>query len=635
VKDYSTDYLKNYVKRYEKDYSTDYAKVWLGEYTKIWNKDYTTIYTKIWSKDYSTDYNKDYVKTYTKIWSKDYSTDYNKDYVKTYSKNYVKAYERVWTVWIQYYSGTVTYTSPKAWTATYAGQLSYDGVYAGTAYEKAYDGAVYTKIWSKDYVKNYDKDYTAVYQKAWNKLYQKAYVGGYTQEYIKDWTGPTYYGGFASGSDTSIYSTVYTKIWTRDWTKDYSKAWETDYTKIWTKSYLKNYVKDYTTTYQSTYTKEYIGGYEGTRSYAGDVGFVNLLTTIVYTSPVNYTADGLYFGSGITNYRGTFDGTSSYSADYTKIWLGNTNYMQGYSPTYTGLQYFETQWQGTRTSHSTFVGNTNFIGAHSGALANTKPRLFVNKDENWEQAKKLWIRTAGVWKEVPYFHTKTAGNWKLTHIGHKQTEIFLNGKASGPLANTADEFYMRGENDTTSTPDTLGEFSSKGSTTIAGHDGSRGSSQFVNNFNLKEFLDHKGRASGTYPTMTTIHVGQQDEYDTYYAVGSNTAAKPAIDLTGFSAISINQTDGGSAQSFTHLVRILVHNNGYITGCGGAGGAASADTAGADGANGGTAIKTDAGVTLFVENYGTIGGGGGGGGAGGLTMYADPATGAKSSAFAAY
>jgi hypothetical protein len=132
--------------------------------------------------------------------------------------------------------------------------------------------------------------------------------------------------------------------------------------------------------------------------------------------------------------------------------------------------------------------------------------------------------------------------------------------------------------------------------------------------------------------MTTIHVGQQGQFDNYFVMGSNNAARPAIDLTGFASISINQTDGGSAQSFQHLVRIVTYNNGYIVGAGGAGGAAADNTAGADGANGGSAIKTDAHVKLFIENYGTIGGGGGGGGAGGLTMFSDPLTGAKSTEF---
>ena len=506
-------------------------------------------------------------------------------------------------------------------------------MYAGTAYEKAYDGAVYTKVWNKDYEKAYAKDYSADYTKAWNKIYTKDYEKSYDANYQKDWVGPTYYGGFASGADTTIYQKVYTKIWEKAYSKDYSKAWDKVYTKIWSKDYVKNYVKTYTTTYQSTYVKEYIGGYEGVRNFTADVGFVNLITTVVYTSARSYQADGLYFGDGIVNYRGSFDGLEDYSTDYTKIWLGNENYLRAWNPTYTGDQYFETQWSGSRTSHNTFVGNTNFVGVHSGALSNTKPRLFLKKDDIWEQAKKLWIREDGEWKEVPYQHTKDGSNWKLSHIGHKHTDIYLNNTSSGPLANTADAFYMRGENDTTGTPDTLGEFSSKGSATIAGHNGSK-SSLFVNNFNLKEFLDHKGRASGTYPTMTTIHVGNPEDQDTYYSIGSNTTAKPAIDLTGFSAISINQVDGGSAQNFPHLVRILVHHNGYITGCGGAGGNAAVDTAGADGANGGTAIKTDAAVTLFIENYGTIGGGGGGGGAGGLTMLTNPATGAKSTEFAA-
>ena len=158
---------------------------------------------------------------------------------------------------------------------------------------------------------------------------------------------------------------------------------------------------------------------------------------------------------------------------------------------------------------------------------------------------------------------------------------------------------MRGENIATGTPDTLGDNSSKGSTTLTGHDGAK-TTYYVNEFHLKEFLDHKGRDSGNYPTMTTIHVGQNDQYNTYYAMGSNTSSRPAIDLTGFSAISVNTKDGGSAISVPHLVRILVHDNGYIVGHGGDGGDAAQDTAGAAGADGGPAIKTDSAVELFIE-----------------------------------
>jgi hypothetical protein len=258
--------------------------------------------------------------------------------------------------------------------------------------------------------------------------------------------------------------------------------------------------------------------------------------------------------------------------------------------------------------------------------------LFIKKEDIWQQVKKLWVRD-GDWKEVPYFHTKEDGNWKLVHIGYKHTDIYLNGNASGPTANTAEAFYMRGENIATGTPDTLGDHSSKGTTTLTGHDGAR-SAHFVNEFNLKEFLDHKGRDSDNTLTMTTIHVGQQDQFDNIFVMGSNTISRPAIDLTGFDTISLNQVDGGSAQSFQHLVRIVTYNNGYVVGHGGDGGDAAADTAGAAGTNGGPAIKTDNKVKLFIENYGTIGGGGAGGGAGGLTMFSDPTTGTKSSEFAA-
>ena len=291
-----------------------------------------------------------------------------------------------------------------------------------------------------------------------------------------------------------------------------------------------------------------------------------------YTKVYNKDYDKTYEGEAIFNYRGTFDGVLDYGAAYTKVWNLSTNFLQTYSPTYTGDQYFEAQWTGERTSHSTYAGPTNFIGATSGALANTKPQLFVKKDDVWQQVKKLWVRD-GTWKEVPYFHTKEGGNWKLVNIGYKHTDIYLNGTSTGPTANTEDQFYMRGENIATGTPDTLGDNSSKGSQTLTGHDGAK-TAHFVNEFHLKEFLDHKGRDSGNYLTMTTIHVGQQDEFDNIFVMGSNTASRPAIDLTGFDTISVNQVDGGSAQSFQHLVRILVHNNGYIVGKGGDGGDAA-------------------------------------------------------------
>jgi hypothetical protein len=112
---------------------------------------------------------------------------------------------------------------------------------------------------------------------------------------------------------------------------------------------------------------------------------------------------------------------------------------------------------------------------------------------------------------------------------------------------------------------------------------------------------------------------------------------PALDLTGFQAISMNTSQGNAATStaFSHLVRVVTHDNGYIVGKGGNGGSAGINASGGHGQDGGDAIELGNNVTLFIENYGTIGGGGGGGGAGGVTMYNDPATGAVASSFTNY
>ena len=640
-------------------------------------------YTKIWSKDYETNYLKDYVKdydaVYTKIWEKDYT--------KIWSKNYVKAYERIWTVWVAWYSGVQAYVSPKAYTTTYEGVLTYTGNFASGSYIKDYLKtweAEYTKTYTQSYTKNYDVLYTGTWHKSWDRIYE----AGYENSYEKIWLGQLFYGGYGNGNpSTGSYQKFYTKVWTREWVKSYDAAYEKTYEKSWLKDYSIDYNKVYTKLWEASYSKNYEGGSAGTRTYSADVSFLNPDTAVSYVGVVNYTTGQLFFGvanylktytktytkiwsadytkiwndgsddytkvyskdwsvdynkdyiktyegEGIFNYRGTFDGLADYGASYTKIWNLSVNYLQAYSPTYTGNQYFEVQWSGERTSHATYMGETNFIGPTSGALASSKPRLFAKSQGNWQQVKNLWLRVAGIWKEVPFYHTKEDDEWKLSHIGYKQTEIYLSGTSTGPTANTETTFYMRGENIATGTPDTLGDNSSKGSQSLTGHDGAK-TAHYVNEFHLKEFLDHKGRASGTYPTMTTIHVGQQDQYDNLFVMGSNTASRPAIDLTGFSAISINTVDGGSAVNFPHLVRIVTYNNGYIVGHGGDGGDAAADAEGGAGADGGPAIKTDSAVTLYIENYGTIGGGGAGGGAGGLTMYTDASTGTKSSEFAAH
>ena len=95
-------------------------------------------------------------------------------------------------------------------------------------YVKTYEGAFdanYTKVWAKDYSTDYLKNYVKAYQQSWTKTYTTTYTKAWDKEYTKIWVGPTYYGGYASGSDETNY------------TKSYTKVWDKVYTKIWNKDY--------------------------------------------------------------------------------------------------------------------------------------------------------------------------------------------------------------------------------------------------------------------------------------------------------------------------------------------------------------------------------------------------------------
>ena len=72
-------------------------------------------------------------------------------------------------------------------------------------------------------------------------------------------------------------------------------------------------------------------------------------------------------------------------------------------------------------------------------------------------------------------------------------------------------------------------------------------------------------------TMTTIHIGN-GATEKYFVFGSNNVGTPAIDLTGLSGVTLETSQGNAATSttFSHLVRIVTHNNGYVVGKGGDG-----------------------------------------------------------------
>ena len=575
---YNKDYIKAYAQAltYVKGYapSTNYTLI---SYTKDYNKIYVgAIYTKIWSKDYNKDYSKDYTATYTKIWTKAYTGVYTGEY----SKDYLKTYTKVWT-------GSYVGDFTRAWT-------------------KDYD-KVYQQNFNKEYTAAFSKDYTAVYTKIWSKAYTGIlYYGGYGG-----------YGGYNSGT-TANYSTGYTKVYTKIWTKNYnrvfSKTYVGDFSKVWTKDYEAVYQQTFTGEYSADYTKTYTKVYVGV--YTGD-----------YSK--DYSADYAKIWSTIY--------TKTYSKDYTAQYQGD--YSKVYTKAYEGLkpQAFEVQFAGIKTSHHAYEGNTNYLGARSGVLANTAPRLFVHKHDRWQQIKALFVNDGGLQKEVKYQYVKSGNEHQLVHIGYKQTDIWLTNGSDGPNANTESVFYTRGEANST-----MGTSATSGTLTVtgAGQNTSTNDTKtayYVSQFNLKNFLDTKGRDTNNLLTMTTIHIGSNEIDDAYFVLGSNSISVPALDLTGFQAITMNTSQGNAATStaFSHLVRVVTHDNGYVVGKGGNGGSAGTNASGGHGQDGGDAIELGNNVTLFIENYGTIGGGGGGGGAGGVTMYNDPATGAVASSFTNY
>ena len=131
------------------------------------------------------------------------------------------------------------------------------------------------------YLKTYTKNYDQLYQGVYTKAYQKAYEGTFNQDYLviynkdyaKAYVGPVFYGGFASGSQTTTYNKAYTKGYEKNWIKTYTGIFTKDYEKAYTGDYTKSWTKDYVKTFEDTaYSREVNIAYLGFAETTGVAG---------------------------------------------------------------------------------------------------------------------------------------------------------------------------------------------------------------------------------------------------------------------------------------------------------------------------------------------------------------------------
>jgi hypothetical protein len=206
--------------------------------------------------------------------------------------------------------------------------------------------------------------------------------------------------------------------------------------------------------------------------------------------------------------------------------------------------------------------NKVFVGASAHGLKTgeltTEGVTKVKSSGAWKQAKDLFIKKNGAWAESKAVFVKKDNSWDIVHIGWERTDFNINSNRNG--------------------------------------------------FNLNYELQSAGKSPGTRPQLVNIYVNAG-------AILSIYDTQAAVDLTSLGTINIGQTP------IKHLVRIFVHPDAKIIGASGAaGGATNHPQTGGDGGKGGDAIKTNAAVELYIENYGIIAGGGGGGGAGGYPVH---------------
>ena len=552
----------------------------------------------------------------------------------TYYGQYNAQYHLVWTgtaspTSVGYYTGPTGQQRAEIWQGAPAPNgMGYEGVEVWYESEGGFLYTIYIpRIWTGygpaswlgmyNIQGNYSKQWTtatvynAQYDSTWNAQYggTKTYYGQYTGYYAQHLF---YIGPSVTIDYDQYYSTNYTHQWTGQYTKTYDGARDHTYSKVWShiwegpRTYDAQYTGQYTKTYEQYWTGVYTGLYTGLQTYGAEAkttganfthqwtGVYSKLYEKLYTGYYtgywekayehqyanSYT--GYYAGSREHTYVGYYD--AQYEGSFETAYAGNygnvfTAYYTGY---YTGyysrnyIGYYSKGYTGTYAGGSgSYSGVTNYTKSYLGTVSYDRVWVGASPDNiksgqlatqavakikdggAWKDTKELFIKKNGAWAESKAVYAKKDGVWEIVHIGWERTDLNINSNKR--------------------------------------------------NFNLHTELVAAGASPGTRPQLVNIYVNSGAVF--------STTSTPAMDLTSsMGTINIGGT------SIKHLVRVFVHPDARIIGASGEAGTVNPTTrSGTSGGNGHDAIKTNAAIELYIENYGIIAGGGGGGGAGGYPV----------------
>ena len=444
------------------------------------------------------------------------------------------------------------------YSAQYAGSRTYNAQYANSyAVEEYFSGPIVTV----NYLKQYDAYYAAA---QYTGQYTKAYTGqrdhSYDKQFSKQFAGNRVY----NAQYTGYFDTTYYQNWSGTYEGNYEgpvyyggKTTGANFVKQWTGYYDKGWDQQYTGYFDAYYDGSYEAQYANTYEK-------------LYAGFRDHTFVGYYEGQYEGYFEQTFVGnygnafTAYYEGQYTGYYSKNYVgfYSKGYTGTYagsgsfSGVQNYTKSYAGIIPYNQVFVG-TSAHGVKTGELT-TDGIAKIKDGGSWKQAKELFIKKNGAWAESKAVYTKKDGAWTIVHIGWERTDLNINSNKR--------------------------------------------------NFNLHDELTNLSKTPGTRPQLVNIYVNAGAVF--------STTSTPAMDLTdSMGTINI----GGTAVK--HLVRVFVHPDAKIIGASGEAGTTNTTTrTGTNGTNGHDAIKTNAAIELYVENYGVISGGGGGGGAGGYPVH---------------